>query len=119
MAHTIQTQDAFAAGWDARQAGVVRTANPFVSAYDVQDWSLGWDDADRAIYEAAERAERLAECEERAARQKTRAYAAEWSAPGPDPLSPDKRAALNAAMALCDRAFGKGAVVPASRMEAA
>ncbi|GEM_PF-1924530 len=76
-------------------------------------------EAERIAYVSAERAERLAECEERTAREKTRAYAAEWSEPGPDPLSPDKRAALNAAMALCDRAFGKGAVIPASRMEAA
>lgn len=119
MANTIQTQDAFAAGWDARQAGVARTANPFSRDYDVQDWNFGWDDADRTIYEAAERAERLAECEERAARLRTRAYAAEWSEPGPDPLSPDKRAALNGALAQIERAFGKRAVVPASRMEAA
>ena len=49
MAHAIQTQDASAAGWDARQADRVRTANPFVSAYDVQDWNLGWDEADRAM----------------------------------------------------------------------
>ncbi len=76
-------------------------------------------EAERIAYVSAERAERLAECEERAARRKLRDYAAEWSKPGPDPLSPDKRAALNAAMALCDRAFGKGAVVPASRMEVA
>lgn len=76
-------------------------------------------EAERIAYVSAERAERLAECEERAARQKTRAYAAEWSEPGPDPLSPDKRAALNGALAQIDRAFGKGAVVPASRMEAA
>ena len=70
-------------------------------------------------YVSAERAERLEECEERAARRKVRAYAAEWSAPGPDPLSPDKRAALNGALAQIERAFGKRAVVPASRMEAA
>jgi len=119
VARTIQTQDAFAAGWNARQAGVVRTANPFVSAYDVQDWNFGWDDADRSLYEAAERDERLEECEERAARRKVRAYAAEWSAPGPDPLSTDKREALNGALAQIERAFGKRAVVPASRMEAA
>lgn len=81
--------------------------------------AINQKEAERIAYVSAERAERLAECEERAARRKVRAYAAEWSAPGPDPLSPDKRAALNAAMALCDRAFGKGAVIPASRMEAA
>lgn len=76
-------------------------------------------EAERIAYVSAERAERLAECEERTAREKTRAYAAEWSEPGPDPLSPDKRAALNGALAQIERAFGKRAVVPASRMEAA
>lgn len=76
-------------------------------------------EAERIDYVSAERAERLAECEERAARQKARAYAAEWSEPGPHPLSPDKRAALNGALAQIERAFGKRAVVPASRMEAA
>jgi len=81
--------------------------------------AINQKEAERIAYVSAERAERLAECEERAPREKPRAYAAEWAEPGPDPLSPDRRAALNAAMALCDRAFGKGAVVPASRMEAA
>ena len=81
--------------------------------------AINHKEAERIAYVSAERAERLAECEERTAREKTRAYAAEWSEPGPDPLSPDKRAALNAAMAQCERAFGKGAIVPASRMEAA
>ena len=76
-------------------------------------------EAEYDAYIAAERAERLEECEERAARLRARAYAAEWSEPGPDPLSPDKRAALNGAMAQIERAFGKRAVVPASRMEAA
>ncbi|WP_298700924.1 hypothetical protein [uncultured Brevundimonas sp.] len=75
--------------------------------------------AEYDAYVAAEREARLEECEERAARLKTRAYAAEWSTPGPDPLSPDKRAALNGALAQIERAFGKRAVVPASRMEAA
>lgn len=77
------------------------------------------DEAERIAYVSAERAERLEECEERTARQKTRAYAAEWSEPGPDPLPADKRAALNGALAQIERAFGKRAVVPASRMEAA
>ena len=81
--------------------------------------TINQKEAERIAYVSAERAERFAECEERAAREKTRAYAAEWSEPGPDPLSPDKRAALNGALAQIDRAFGKGAVVPASRMEAA
>lgn len=76
-------------------------------------------EAEYDAYVAAEREARLEECEERTARQKTRAYAAEWSEPGPDPLSPDKRAALNGALAQIERAFGKRAVVPASRMEAA
>lgn len=76
-------------------------------------------EAEYDAYVAAEREARLEECEERAAREKTRAYAAEWSEPGPDPLSPDKRAALNGALAQIERAFGKRAVVPASRMEAA
>jgi hypothetical protein len=80
---------------------------------------LSQAEAERIAYISAERAERLAECEERAARRKVRAYAAEWSAPGPDPLSPDKREALNGALAQIERAFGKRAVVPASRMEAA
>lgn len=81
--------------------------------------AINQTEAEYGAYIAAERAERLEECEERAARQKTRAYAAEWSEPGPDPLSPDKRAALNSALAQIERAFGKRAVVPASRMEAA
>lgn len=76
-------------------------------------------EAEYDAYVAAERAERLEECEERAARRKLRDYAAEWSAPGPDPLSPDKREALNGALAQIERAFGKRAVVPAYRMEAA
>lgn len=76
-------------------------------------------EAERLAYVVAERAERLEECEERAARSKLREHAAEWSKPGPDPLSPDKREALNGALAQIERAFGKQAVVPASRMEAA
>lgn len=84
--------------------------------------AINQKEAERIAYvsaERAERAERLEECEERAARQKTRAYAAEWSTPGPDPLSADKREALNGALAQIERAFGKRVVVPASRMEAA
>ena len=76
-------------------------------------------EAERIAYVAAEREERLADCEVRVARRKAAAHAAELSAPGPDPLSPDKRAALNGALAQIERAFGKRAVVPASRMEAA
>ncbi|MNE57777.1 hypothetical protein D3C80_1527640 [compost metagenome] len=81
--------------------------------------AINQTEAEYDAYIAAERAERLKECEERAARLKLREHAAEWSEPGPDPLSPDKRAALNGAMAQIERAFSKRAVVPASRMEAA
>lgn len=81
--------------------------------------AINQKEAEYDAYVSAERAERLAECEERAARRKLRAYAAEWSEPGPDPLSPDKRAALNGALAQIEWAFGKRAVVPASRMGAA
>lgn len=48
MASTTQTQDAYAAGWAARQAGVARTDNPFTAAYDASDWNMGWDDAPTA-----------------------------------------------------------------------
>lgn len=81
--------------------------------------AINQTEAEYDAYIAAERAERLEECEERTARLKLREHAAEWSEPGPDPLSPDQRAALNGALAQIERAFGPRAVQRASQMEAA